>query len=289
MTSHRHLLQKSRGKISATLDRRFFDNAALCLAWYLFYTYRHGKDMNTVLQQIGSYLARFLTKPHRSYEQFSVFSQERLDQLLEPGDLLLVEGNSRVSTAIKYLTQSTWSHVCMYGGVGEDGLGFVVEADLVEGVIRSPLSKYVDYNLRICRPLNLTEQDRAATIEFVLNRLGYRYDTRNILDLVRYLLPTPPVPSQYRRHLIALGSGDPTRAICSTLIAQAFQSIRYPILPRNLQVCQGEAPGQCDDVLMESTHFSHFTPRDFDLSPYFEIVKPTIKGGFDYKKIRWFD
>jgi hypothetical protein len=243
--------------------------------------------MNTVLQQFGSHLARFLTKPRRNYERFSVLSQDQLDATLEPGDLLLVEGNSRVSTAIKYLTQSTWSHVCMYTGAGEDGMGLVVEADLVEGVIRSPLSKYAGYNLRICRAVNLTAQDRVALTDFVLSRLGYRYDTRNILDLVRYLLPTPPVPPQYRRQLIALGSGDPTRAICSTLIAQAFQYIKYPILPRHLRVCQGDTAGHCDSVLLESTHFSHFTPRDFDLSPYFEIVKPTIKGNFDYKKIRW--
>jgi hypothetical protein len=55
-----------------------------------------------------------------------------------------------------------------------------------------------------------------------------------------------------------------------------------------VRVCRGEEPGHCDDVLLESTHFSHFTPRDFDLSPYFEIVKPTIEGSFDYKKIHWF-
>ena len=245
--------------------------------------------MNTILQQFGSYLARFLTKSHRSYQQFSVLSQEQLYQSLQPADLLLVEGNSRVSTAIKYLTQSTWSHVCMYTGLDETGSGFVVEADLVEGVIRAPLSKYDGYNLRICRAVNLTEEDRAATTDFVLERLGYRYDTRNIVDLVRYLMPTPPVPSQFRRHLIALGSGDPTRAICSTLIAQAFQSIRYPILPQYRRIDEGDIPAHSDDQLLESRHFSHFTPRDFDLSPYFEIVKPTIKGDFNYKSIRWFN
>ena len=47
---------------------------------------------------------------------------------LQPGDILLVEGNSRVSTAIKYLTQSTWSHVALYVGDGT-----LVEADLVNG------------------------------------------------------------------------------------------------------------------------------------------------------------
>ena len=244
--------------------------------------------MNAFQQKLGSYLARFLTRPHRNYERFSVLTQEQLYESLQPGDLLLVEGNSRVSTAIKYLTQSTWSHVCMYAGVDDEARGYVVEADLVDGVIRSPLSKYAGYNLRICRAANLTEDDKVATIEFCLERLGHQYDTRNIMDLVRYLLPTPPVPSQFRRHLIALGSGDPTKAICSTLIAQAFQSIKYPILPQHREVSEGDAQAQRDEALLESRHFSHFTPRDFDLSPYFEIVKPTIKGNFDYRKIRWF-
>lgn len=245
--------------------------------------------MNTVFQTLGSYLARFLTRPHRGYERFSALSQEQLNASLIPGDLLLVEGNSRVSTAIKYLTQSTWSHVCLFAGQGEDEHGYLVEADVVEGVIRSPLTKYAGYNLRICRPVNLTDRDRHEMIQYVLEREGLQYDTRNILDLMRYLLPTPPVPSQYRRHLIALGSGDPTKAICSTLIAQAFQSVKYPILAQEVPVCAGDVLAHCDDVLLESHHFSHFTPRDFDLSPYFEIVKPTIKNNFDYKKIRWVD
>jgi len=32
--------------------------------------------------------------------------------------------------------------------------------------------------------------------------------------------------------MIALGSGEATRTICSTLIAEAFGRVEYPILPR---------------------------------------------------------
>jgi hypothetical protein len=32
---------------------------------------------------------------------------------------------------------------------------------------------------------------------------------------------------------------------------------------------------------------SLYTPRDFDISPYFAVVKPTIEVGFDYKQIYW--
>lgn len=78
--------------------------------------------------------------------------------------------------------------------------------------------------------LKLSEID--AVVFFAISKLGLKYDLRNVVDLARYLLPTPPVPVRWRRRMIAFGSGDPTRAICSTLIALAFQSVRYPVLHR---------------------------------------------------------
>lgn len=32
---------------------------------------------------------------------------------------------------------------------------------------------------------------------------------------------------------------------------------------------------------------SLYAPRDFDVSPYFAVIKPTIEVGFDYKKLIW--
>src|SRR6202012_2800619 len=34
---------------------------------------------------------------------------------------------------------------------------------------------------------------------------------------------------------------------------------------------------------------SLYMPRDFDISPYFEVVKPTIIEGFDYTALHWAD
>jgi len=39
--------------------------------------------------------------------------------------------------------------------------------------------------------------------------------------------------------------------------------------------------------MLHIRHHSLFTPRDFDVSPFFDIVKPTIADGFDYKVLRW--
>jgi hypothetical protein len=84
------------------------------------------------------------------------------------------------------------------------------------------------------------------------------------------------------------GSGDPTRAICSSLIAQAFQSVGYPILPRmKPEVGDDEKERRMRAQHYYIRHHSLFAPRDFDLSPYFAVVKPTIERGFDYHSIKW--
>jgi hypothetical protein len=70
-----------------------------------------------------------------------------------------------------------------------------------------------------------------TVIRFAIARIGSRYDRANVIDLARHLIPMPPVPVRWWRRSIAAGSGDPTRAICSTLIAQAFQAVRDPVLP----------------------------------------------------------
>jgi hypothetical protein len=90
--------------------------------------------------------------------------------------------------------------------------------------------------------------------------------------------------------MLALGSGDPTRAICSTLIAQAFQSVRYPILPQVEHRGSSAAdPGHARRAVHHIRHYSLFTPRDFDISPFFQVVKPTLEAGFDHRTLTWAD
>jgi hypothetical protein len=242
-----------------------------------------------LLDWIGERVARLLQKPTSGYEPYAAARPELVAMTIRPADVLLVEGpRSKINSAIRYLTQSTWSHSAIYVGLGA-GLGerdgeplVLVEAELGKGVIASPLSKYDTFNTRICRPVGLTAEDRVDVIRFVTERIGYAYDLKNIIDLMRFFLPNPPVPARWRRRMIALGSGEPTRAICSTLIAEAFESVGYPILPEVRRV---------DDVsrkeILHIRHHSLYAPRDFDISPFFAVVKPTIETGFDYKKMQW--
>jgi len=247
------------------------------------------------MNRIGLYLARFLEQPVSHMPPFAAQDPAVLQATLRPGDVLLVEGSSRVSLAIKYLTESTWSHAALYVGDALLGrrspapAGALIEADLQRGVIAVPLAKYANVNTRICRPMGLSAEDRDAVLEFMVNSLGKQYDLRNVLDLMRYLMPQPPIPARWRRRMLALGSGDPTRAICSTLIAQAFQTVRYPILPDIRSVIErgAEAGEIYVKELQHIRHYSLFTPRDFDVSPYFQIVKPTIEQHFDYRSVSW--
>jgi len=236
--------------------------------------------MNPVFRAIGRGLAHYLSKPRPGYEMLSRTSLQQVMDTLQPADILLVDGNSRISTAIKYLTQSTWSHACLYVGADEPDptLPSMIEADLTNGVVLVPLSKYEQFNIRICRPVGLSERSREAIIAFTSARLGHVYDLRNIIDLARYLIQRPAVPTRFRRDMIEFGSGEPTRAICSTLIAEAFQSVGYPILPEIIKI-----ENKKGKQISLPRHHTHYVPGDFDLSPHFRIVKPTLEHGFSFE------
>ena len=242
--------------------------------------------------RVGRALARYLSQPIKRIRHPSTSPLELVAATLRKGDVLLVDGNTRFSAAIRYLTQSTWSHSALYIGDALDpnadpDARVLLEADAVKGVCAVPLAKYAGFHTRICRTVGLTDAEIDAVTGFAVARLGNQYDLKNVVDLLRYLVRTPPVPDRYKRRLMTLGSVDPTRAICSTLIAQAFQSVHYPILP----MVQGDPddPGhqQFRNEMLRAQHYSLFAPRDFDVSPYFRIVKPTIEQGFDPHRVEW--
>lgn len=241
-----------------------------------------------MFDRIGRALATYLTQPTDIRAASPPTPPDLLLSVLQPADVLLVEGHARMSSAIKYLTQSTWSHAALY--VGACGAPAFVEADLVAGVRLVGVEDFAGLHTRICRPVGLSDADRRAVVDYAKARIGDRYDLRNVVDLARYLLPNPPVPTRWRRRMLALGGGDPTRAICSSLIAQAFGAIRYPILPdiETRPAATEDCPA-CVEEILHIRHHSLFTPRDFDVSPYFEIVKPSLRAGFDHRALKWAD
>src|SRR6266850_7479026 len=191
--------------------------------------------------------ARVLTKPRGKYTLLLPNDFETLLRVLRPGDVILVDGDQRVSEVIKYLTQSSWSHSVLYVGDeilrrfperrdellaahGADADHMVIEA-LMEGVVASPLSKYANLNMRVCRPSGLRPDDRQRILDEVIAQLGLHYDVKHIVDLARYFFPVSLIPRRLRRKALQFGSGLPTQVICSSMIGRAFQNVGFPILP----------------------------------------------------------
>ena len=244
--------------------------------------------MTWMLDRVGRHIASYLQKPASGYEPFTPPDPEALRAAIKPGDILLIEGRTHIAGMIKYLTQSTWSHAALYVGPidGQTSTSGqpcdLVESNLEAGIISVPLSTYFAYHTRICRPVGLSPEDRKTVCDYAIERIGLQYDLKNIIDLGRYLVPLP-VPQRLRRRMIALGSGDPTKLICSALIAQAFAAVGYPILPAIERVESAQARQEIYHIRDSSL----YCPRDFDISPYFAVIKPTIEMGFDYKTIKW--
>jgi hypothetical protein len=237
----------------------------------------------------AGHLIAWLQKPANHREPFAPNESTALRDTLRPSDVLLVEGKGRISGSIKYPTQSTWSHSALYvgpiAGAATDGEPHVlIESNIDEGVVSAPLSKYLNCQTRICRPVGLSEADCEKVCRYACERVGLGYDFKNVVDPMRYLFPWP-LTQRWRRRTIALGSGDASRITCSSLIAQAFDAVRYPILPKITRVESQTAPRE----IAEIRHPSLYAPRDFNISPYFMVMKPTLARGFNYKDMHWAD
>ncbi|MGH7914616.1 MAG: YiiX/YebB-like N1pC/P60 family cysteine hydrolase [Candidatus Binataceae bacterium] len=279
--------------------------------------FRYGREA------IVRFAIRQLTASIKHYTLVYPNDLVELKRQVRKGDVILVEGNERVSEVIKYLTQSSWSHAVLYVGdevirrdpelrlklaqeYGEEANYMVIEALVQSGVVVTPLATYRDFNIRICRPYQLSESDLKTVMDEAVASVGRTYDLRNIFDLGRYFLPVSLVPARFRHTALRLGSGDPTRAICSSMIAECFHKVRFPIVPKIEPMPEGypvvqSRPRRFGRLMSKSIQLppglyhmispSLVTPRDFDLSPYFEVIKFNLIAGsrFDYRKIVWAD
>jgi len=272
-----------------------------------------------VRQFVIRQFTRLLTKPLKNYTPRFPNDLTALKRNVRKGDIILVEGEQRVSEVIKYLTQSSWSHVALYIGdelvrrhhpqlgqvraaFGEEANTLIIEALVDEGVIVSPLSKYINFNIRVCRPHNLRKDHLQKILDDVIGQLGYTYDLKNVFDLARYFLPVSLIPRRFRRKALQFGSGLPTQVICSSIFAAAFDKVGFPIVPQitrnSLTVSQPPSllsqflpwtNGGPPRFIFRRSHPTLITPRDFDLSPYFQIIKFNViePSRFDYNKIVW--
>jgi hypothetical protein len=270
--------------------------------------------MGRLRDRVIAMAARVLTRPRRQYQLLQPNHVPSLRTVVRKGDVVLVDGEQRISQVIKYLTQSSWSHSALYVGdeilrrfparrqalLDEHGIEaehMVIEAIMDEGVIASPLVKYASFNLRICRPRGLQAPDLGRMLDEIVPQLGSRYDVQHFLDLGRYFFPVSLIPRRFRRTALAAGGPLTTDVICSSMIGRAFQNVGFPILPSVVPAAD-EPQGWADWLRRRKTRYpalfhrqreTLITPRDFDLSPYFDVVKfnAVELGAFDYRRIRW--
>lgn len=251
----------------------------------------------------GNFLRKWLLYEPSSMEHSMLSDFERILFEIRPCDVLLIEGRSRISNVIRMVTQSPWTHAFIYIGRLHDinnpllrkrikesypctpDEQLMVESILGQGTVVKPVSTYKNEHIRICRPNALSIEDSQAVISFVIGRLGLDYDVRHILDLLRFLLPWSIFPRKWRSSLFSKRPGNPTKQICSSMIAEAFMSVNYPILP----IVKGSKSRK-----LKFLHRNHrlFTPSDFDYSPFFEIIKYPIVQLTEhsmYRSLPWED
>lgn len=270
---------------------------------------------------INRRLTQFLNQQVGRYERLYHNDTDLLKRHIRKGDVVLVEGDQRISAIIKHLTHSSWSHAALYVGdelvrrggalrklaleaFGDDAEHLLVEA-LMEGVVVSPLAKYADKNMRVCRPHRLRSQHLRSILDEAVSTIGWGYDMRNVLDLARHMVAAALMPQRYRHDVMQFGSGAATAVICTSLIGRLFHGVGFPVLPsvtptapsEKVEVPQRSAwrPWRRRRVNYSGVYRHRdptlLTPRDFDLSPFFEIVKFNVirQKGFDYGRIAWED
>ncbi len=242
----------------------------------------------------------WLTHEPPSY-QTPLTNFERLRYELRPGDVLLVEGRSNVSEIIRTITQSIWTHSFFYIGrlhdIDDPAMRehiqkyrhcelddqLIIEALLGEGITVKNLNQYEGQHLRICRPRGITRPDVQKVINYAISQLGVDYNVRQLMDLARFMFPYWFLPKRWRSSLFEHNAGRPTRTVCSTMMAEAFARVRFPIHPALYRDGNGK-------LKLMRKNSQLVTPRDFDHSPYFDVIKYPMLD-FDelgiYRKLPW--
>jgi hypothetical protein len=211
--------------------------------------------------RVISELALYLAQPIKFSGSAPPVDPQSLAAILDRGDVLLSDGNTRVAALVKRVTRSAWSHVSIYVGPLEEGPDppCIVEADIAAGVRSIRLSELNALHVRVLRPIGLNDRDRCRLADWVVSRIGSEYDLAQALALGRNRLPL----LARLRSAPKTKANSATRFICCSLLAHAFALVGYPILPVPLRI----------DHTATADH-RNLTPGDFERASVFEVVNP---------------
>lgn len=128
--------------------------------------------------------------------------REELDQLLQPGDIILQSDNRYPGWQIsqRLLFGSQYSHAALYSGRGQ-----IIDADSGAGVTEHGLEDLLEgHRFAVVRPAYQGSEDREAALGYARRAVGKPFDDK-------------------------LDSQDENELYCSELIDRALQSMPHPI------------------------------------------------------------
>src|SRR5690554_75562 len=221
---------------------------------------------------------------------------DQLSSTLLPGDVILIDGRSRLDEALKNITSSRWSRGILYLGQLHDiadpalrsqlssylpceaDTRLILDARLDQGITLRALSLLQQEHVRICRPRSLNDEQRQAMIRHAISRLGVGAQ-RSWFAILILLLPWSLLPRRWRTGTFATLAGSLLRQITGTPVGEAFSFIQFPVLPLVKQKHDGASQ-------LYSRQPGIYFAADFDHSPYFDVIKYPFIDQLDNPRVR---
>lgn len=243
----------------------------------------------------GPSLRRWLQQ-ERPRPTLHLSDTDRLRQLLQPCDVLLVDGCTRLDARLRTISGSRWTRVGLYIGRLHDLRDPALRATVTEylpcepdtqlvllstpdrGLTLVPLASLAAEHMRLCRPRGLGGDDPQTVIRYGLSRLG-THRPMNWSDALALLLPWGLLPRHWRSGVFARLIGRTLRSLTGSIIGDAFSFIQFPVLPLVKRT-------EHDMARLYRRHPRMFFAADFDHSPYFDIIKYPFVDHNDDRRIR---
>lgn len=230
--------------------------------------------MNYLLQVSPAYeSAQPLLGSDEEEKLWLEYKQKRFLELAKPCDVVLVRGNLRMSHVIQTLTKSPYSHSALYVGNGK-----IIEAE-PDGVLVSDIRKYLQLDIRICRPVMLSSKGKKQVIDHMKQMVDLqpRYDVANIEKLLFKYWYTKFRPDT--KVYIGGNTAFEKYYICSGMIAHGFHKAGYPVNPslrlkKKTKIKSLKSVAEFEKMAkLTKKNYSQIVPGDFDTSPFFASVK----------------
>jgi len=202
-----------------------------------------------ISQRVLNSIVHKMTVSRPVLDNIEATDLEALERRLRVADVILISGTARISSVVKILTMSTWSHAILYVGDQSDLLTpeakaewkekygaeslkhLAIDADPVRLVHLRPIRDYGEFTLRHCRPEALTESDCDKVVEHALDELGREYDIGHIMRLmIFFAFPWELLPERLRKGITDFTLSTDDR-ICSRVLAEAFHGVGFPVRP----------------------------------------------------------